>query len=77
METWENIVQGLNDIETLVVSAAGAHFREILSEERFHAFISLRFLRTVIRAEEAREYLERSVMFVNELESRWQALGQG
>ena len=77
MEIWENIVQGLSDAETLVVSATGESIREILMEERFHAFISLRFLRRVIKAEEAREHLERSVMFVNELESRWLALGQG
>ena len=77
MEIWENIVQGLSDAETMVVSATGDSIREILMEERFHAFISLRFLQPVIRAEEAREYLERSVMFVNELESRWQALGRG
>ena len=77
MEIWENIVQGLSDAETMVVSATGDSIREILMEERFHAFISLKFLRRVIRVEEAREHMERSVMFVNELESRWQALGQG
>ena len=77
MEIWENIVQSLSDAETMVVSATGDSIREILMEERFHAFISLKFLRRVIRVEEAREHMERSVMFVNELENRWQALGQG
>ena len=67
----------LSDAETLVVSVTGDNIREILLEERFHALISLRLLRPTTRVQEAREYLERSVMFVNELESRWQALGQG
>ena len=77
MEIWENIVHCLSDAETLVVSGTGDNIREILLEERFHALISLRFLRPAAKVQEAREYLERSVMFVNELESRWQALGQG
>ena len=77
MEVWENIVHFLSDAETLIISAVGDNIREILQEERFHALISLRLLRPMIKVEEAREHLERSVMFVNELESRWQALGQG
>ena len=73
-EIWGSIVQGLSDAETLVLSATGDSIRAVLIEERFHAFVSLRWLRRAIRAEEAAEHLERSVMWVNELESRWQAL---
>ena len=74
-EIWVRIVQGLSDAETLELTAAGDSIRAVLIEERFHAFVSPRFLRKAIRAEEAAEHLERSVMWVNELESRWQALG--
>ena len=70
------MVQGLSDTETLVLTAAGDSIRAVLIEERFHAFVSLTWLRRAIRVEEAAEHHERSMMWVSELENRWQALDQ-